>query len=275
MAAFDAGVWRRDSGASATSFNQVFAPQFNQGAGIDRAMFALTVKNMHTRIYLTEGTQNGGGIAGPLASNFWRLDNANQSAAALLATQAAGATPPVAATHTFPAVYNGWQNLTSKTTGDPYFATDDFCTGQCWYDEDVYTPHGMPDTVYVIGSNQYGEQPCDTNGVGCGNGRSNGREVLYSNTAGDPDGSATGAGSMRTFTDLSYDAHDQPSVVVRLRALLRPGLRQRTQRDPSRPARGHHQPRQSDPDLRELGRRDHPNDWKLRRHLGAVRQSVP
>ncbi len=206
VAAFDAGVWRRDSGASATSFNQVFAPQFNQGAGIDRAMFALTVKNMHTRIYLTEGTQNGGGIAGPLAANFWRLDNANQSAAALLATQAAGATPPVAATHTFPAVYNGWQNLTSKTTGDPYFATDDFCTGQCWYDEDVYTPHGMPDTVYVIGSNQYGEQPCDTNGVGCGNGRSNGREVLYSNTAGDPDGSATGAGSMRTFTDLSYDA---------------------------------------------------------------------
>jgi hypothetical protein len=58
----------------------------------------------------------------------------------------------------------------------------------------------------VIGSNLYGEQPCDTNGVGCGNGRSNGREVLYSTTAGDPDGAATGAASMRTFTDLSYDA---------------------------------------------------------------------
>ena len=70
------------------SFNQVFAPQFNQGAGIDRTMFALTVKNMHTRIYLTEGTQNGGGIGGALASNFWRIDNANQSAATLLASQA-------------------------------------------------------------------------------------------------------------------------------------------------------------------------------------------
>ena len=23
--------------------------------------------------------------------------------------------------------------------------------GQCWYDEDVYTPAGLPDTVYVIG----------------------------------------------------------------------------------------------------------------------------
>ena len=65
----------------------------------------------------------------------------------------------------------------------------------------------MPDTVYVIGSNQYGEQPCDTKGVGCGNGRSNGREVLYSTTAGDPDGSA----NSRTFTDLSYDAQDTPA----------------------------------------------------------------
>jgi len=204
--AFDAGVWRRDAGAAATAFQKVFSPQFFQAAGIDRTMFALTVKNNHTRIYLTDGTANGGGIAGALASNFWRLDNANQPAATLLASQAAGATPPDPATHTFPAIYNGWQNLTSKTTSNPYFATDDFCWAQCWYDEEVYTPEGMPDTVYVIGANQYGEQPCNTNGVGCGNGRSNGREVLYSNTAGDPDGAATGAANMRTFTDLSYDA---------------------------------------------------------------------
>jgi hypothetical protein len=203
VSAFDAGVWRRDSGAPATSFQQVFAPQFFQGAGIDRTMFAATVKSGHTRIYLTDGTANSGGIAGALASNFWRTDNANQPAATLLASQPAGSTPPDPATHTFPASYAaGWQVLTSKTTGNPYFATDDFCTGQCWYDEDVYTPAGMPDTVYVIGSNEYGEQPCNTNGVGCGNGRSNGREVLYSNTAGDPDGGA----NLRTFTDLSYDA---------------------------------------------------------------------
>src|SRR5882762_2982776 len=76
------------------------------------------------------------------------------------------------------------------------------CAGQCWYDQEVYTPPDMPDTVYVLGSNQYGEQPCNTNGVGCGIGRSNGREALYSDTAGDPDG----ANNLRTFTDLSYDA---------------------------------------------------------------------
>jgi hypothetical protein len=207
--AFDQGLWRRDSGAASTAFQQVFAPQFSAGAGIDRLMFALTVKNAHTRIYLTEGTQNTGGILGPLASNFWRLDNANQPAATLLASQAAGALPPDPATHTFPAFYNGWQNLTSKTTSNPYFATDDFCTGQCWYDQDVYTPNGMPDTVYVIGSYLYGELPCDTKGVGCGNGRSNGRAILYSNTAGDPDGSRT---DLRTFTDTTMDAQDEPGA---------------------------------------------------------------
>ena len=156
-------------------------------------MFALTVKNGHTRIYLTDGTANGGGIAGRAGVEL--LAHRQRQPAGGDAARLAGARErrrPIAATHTFPATYTGWQNLTSKTTANPYFATDDFCTGQCWYDEDVYTPAGMPDTVYVIGSNQYGEQPCNTKGVGCGNGRSNGREVLYSNTAGDPDGCAHG-----------------------------------------------------------------------------------
>jgi hypothetical protein len=140
-----------------------------------------------------------------LAANFWRTDLGDQSASALLASQGPCA-PPDPTTHTFPATYTGWQCLTSKTAGNPYFATTAFCTQQCWYDQNVYTPAGRPDTVYVIGSNLYGEQPCNTNGVGCGNGRSNGREVVYSDTAGDPDGTTTGGAALRTFTDLSYDA---------------------------------------------------------------------
>ena len=220
--AFDAGLWRRDAGAAATAFSQVFKPQFvppqctaSPGPpntrncnflGVDRTMFALTAKNGHTRIYLTEGTQpNVNNVVNPLDSNFWRTDLGDQPASALLASQGP-CTAPNPATNTFPATFSGWQCLTSQSTGSPYFATDDFCTQQCWYDQDVYTPPGMPDTVYVIGSNLYGEQPCDTNGVGCGNGRSNGREVLYSTTAGDPDGAATGVANLRTFTDLSYDA---------------------------------------------------------------------
>src|SRR5881394_1632514 len=66
--AFDQGVWRRspslDHTSSPTAFEQVFAPQFAAGAGIDRTMFAATVKKnrqtRQTRIYLTDGTANGG-----------------------------------------------------------------------------------------------------------------------------------------------------------------------------------------------------------------------
>jgi hypothetical protein len=204
--AFDAGAWRRDAGAASTAFQQVFAPQF-PGGGIDRTMFALTTKGGHTRIYLTDGTANGNGPFDPLASNFWRTDMGDQSAASLLASQAAGSGEPSTA-NTFPATYTGWQKLTSQLTTSPFFATDDFCWAQCWYDEDVYTPVGMPDTVYVIGAFQYGELPCNTKGVGCGNGRSNGRAVLYSNTAGDPDGSRA---DLRTFSDLTNDARDTPA----------------------------------------------------------------
>ena len=79
-------------------------------------------------------------------------------------------------------------------------ATPSLCAG--W---DVATVREIvADTIYVIGANQYGEQPCDTKGVGCGNGRSNGREVLYSTTAGDPDGAAAGTANLRTFTDGAW-----------------------------------------------------------------------
>ena len=206
--AFDQGLWRRstalDGSSTPYAFHQVFAPRF-PGGGTDRTMFATAVKNSTTRLYLTDGTANGGGISGALASEFWRTDNANQPAATLLASEAAGVPEPAGNGNPFPATYNTWQRLTSKTTASPYFATDDFCTGQCWYDSDVYSPAGMPDTVYVIGSYSYGEVPCNTKGVGCGNGRSNGRAVLYSNTAGDPDA----ANNNRTFTDLTYDNQDQ------------------------------------------------------------------
>ncbi len=225
--AFDQGLWRRDAGSAPTAFQQVFAPQFVPPActplpgsatcafnGTDRTMVALTVKDGHTRIYLTEGTQNvppTGFSSGtsPYASNFWRTDNANQPAATLLASQAAGSTVPAGTGNPFPTTYNGWQKLTSNSTASPYYPTNDFCTGQCWYDENVYTPAGDPDTVYVIGSYNYGELPCNTKGVGCGNGRSNGRGVIYSTTAGDPDASATGSGINRTFTDLTFDAQNQ------------------------------------------------------------------
>jgi len=207
--AFDHGLWRRspalDGSSTAYDFHQVFAPR-HPGGGTDRTMFAATVKAGKTRMYLTDGT--AGSTAVP--SEFWRTDNSNQPAATLLATEAAGSADPTA---TGPTVYNGWQKLSAGSTASPYYATFNFCTGQCWYDSDVYTPAGLPDTVYVIGSYQYGEIPCNTKGVGCGNGRSNGRAVVYSTTAGDPEPVTTADGTVttRTFTDLTFDAQNRPA----------------------------------------------------------------
>src|SRR5438034_6740144 len=137
VAGFDAGVWRRDAGAAATAFQQVFKPQFdanvtggasNLDAGIDRTMFALTVKNAHTRIYLTDGTAAGGGPTDPFAANFWRTDNGQLPAATLLTSQGsvtptgAACNPPNPATNTYPASFTaGWQCLTSRDTANPYF----------------------------------------------------------------------------------------------------------------------------------------------------------
>ena len=226
--AFDAGLWRRspslDGASGPFDFKQVFAPRKippvctatpTNGCGLngtDRTMFAPTVKAGKTRIYLLDGTANGAGVASTTAMDFWRTDNANQPAATLLGTETAGSTPPPATT-VGPQVYNGWQVLSSNTTASPYYATIDDCTGQCWYDEVVYTPQGMPDTVYVLGSYLYGELPCNTKGVGCGNGRSNGRAVIYSTTAGDPEPVTTADGTQttRTFSDLIYDAQNQPA----------------------------------------------------------------
>jgi hypothetical protein len=80
--------------------------------------------------------------------------------------------------------------------GDPFYATYNFCTGQCWYDQDVMTPAGHPDTVFVIGSYLYGEAGF----------RSNARAVLRSTTAGEPDP----AHNNRTFTDMTWDAQSPP-----------------------------------------------------------------
>src|SRR5258708_40217487 len=85
-----------------------------------------------------------------------------------------------------------WKSLTSSNVADPGYATYNYCTGQCWYDNAIYTPRGHPDTVFVIGSFVYGE----TGSL------SNARGVLRSTTAVDPDP----ATNNRTFTDLTFDA---------------------------------------------------------------------
>ena len=74
--------------------------------------------------------------------------------------------------------------LTSNDPSTPAWHSFNFCTGQCWYDNFVYTPPGEPDIVYLGGSYQYGENVA------------NHRAVLLSTDAGE------------TFTDMTYDGTD-------------------------------------------------------------------
>ena len=177
--AFGLGIFRTSPADNGGIFEQVFVTSTYSSAGnfdpFSRTEFALTTKNGTTRMYVGDGS--GGSFSGEPAPAVWRNDNMNQPASVLVANGANGAS---------------WKALTSSNVGDPGYATYNYCTGQCWYDNEVYTPVGEPDTVFVLGSFVYGEA----------GGLSNARAVLRSTTAGDPDP----GNNNRTFTDLTFDA---------------------------------------------------------------------
>ena len=178
-AAFGLGVLRSAPWDQGGTFQQVFVSLGNGPVFEDsfsRTAFALTTKGGHTRLYVSDGGGSGGPPAQPGAA-VWRDDNMGQPASALVV---AGANGP------------SWKQLSSSTLADPGYAAYNTCTGQCWYDNAIFTPHGHPDTVFVLGSFGYGEAGTI----------SNARGVLRSTTAGDPDP----ANNNRTFTDLTFDA---------------------------------------------------------------------
>jgi hypothetical protein len=128
-----------------TTFSKIYTP-IAIGQNTDRAEFAVTkLGNGNTRMYVGDGT------AGSPGARFFRTDDA------------AGAA-----------------SFTDLTTGQ----NEDYCTGQCWYDNYVVSPAGHPDTVYLGGSYQYGEYGLV----------SNSRGVLYSTDGG------------QSFSDVSWDA---------------------------------------------------------------------
>ena len=71
----------------------------------------------------------------------------------------------------------------------PAGQSDNYCSGQCWYDNFVVTPAGHPDSVYVGGSFDYATVGFATNGRG----------VLYSTDAG------------ASFTDMTWDSTTPPT----------------------------------------------------------------
>ena len=187
-AAMDVGIWRSSAAENGGAFTQVFFSQNQANAGSDRTDFALAaLKTGKLRIYAATGATGAfAGFPAPETafSQVWRVDDARQPGAALIAQESA-------VTFGGPAAPGGWKLLTSSSVADPRYATFDFCTGQCWYDMGIYTPAGRPDTVFVIGSYSYNEAYR----------LSNARAVLRSTTAGEPDP----ANNNVTFTDLTFD----------------------------------------------------------------------
>ena len=145
------GVWRStDAGAT---WSQIKA-SLNPGNVTTRPAIAVTkLASGDTRMYVSEGAQ------GTPYSRLFRSDAVATGSPA-------------------------FSDLTSANPADPGYGSYNFCTGQCWYDNYVYSPAGHPDIVYLGGSYQYGE----TGGI------SNGRGVVLSTDAG------------ASFTDLTMDA---------------------------------------------------------------------
>jgi hypothetical protein len=167
---FDYGIFRRSNTQDGdTAFHRVFASNGGGSAGLSsvyRTEFSAAPNGTNLRIYVGDG-----GTTSPSSfrATFWRVDNANVSAATL----DGGGTN------------SGWTKLSSLVNGTPGFASSNYCTGQCSYDMPVYSPPGAPGIVYIGGAMQYGD---------IGN-RSNGRAIQRSEDAG------------VNFTDMTIDTN--------------------------------------------------------------------
>ena len=179
---FDFGIFRRSmTQDSDSTFHQIFASQGGGAAGLNsqifRTEFSLAPNGGNLRVYVGDGGLGGTPESGPttgLEAQFYRVDNANVSAAILFTGGTNG----------------GWTQLSSSTNATPGFASFNYCEGQCSYDMPVYSPPGSPDIVYIGGASQYGE----LDNINGDTHRSNGRDVQRSEDAG------------TSFTDMTADA---------------------------------------------------------------------
>jgi hypothetical protein len=162
---FDYGVFRRSKTLDGpnSGFKQIFKSAGNgtvANSSTSRTEFSLAPNGGNLRVYV--------GDVGAPPADFYRVDNANVTAATLVGGN-----------------NGGWTKLSSSTNGTPGFASFNYCSTQCSYDMPVYSPPGAPNIVYIGSSMQYSE-------IG---GRSNGRAVQRSEDAG------------VNFTDMTIDTN--------------------------------------------------------------------
>ncbi|HEV3457402.1 MAG TPA: hypothetical protein VHG32_12645 [Thermoanaerobaculia bacterium] len=158
------GVWRSlNAGATwAQIKNPLNLP--NNHNNTDRSEFSVVNNGGNTRMYV------GIGASGGPPARFFRADNAQT------ATNA---------------------SFVDMTTAQNF----NYCEGQCWYDNVVYSPPGNPNVVYLLGSFDYNQDHL----------QSNARGVLLSTDGG------------ATWSDLTQDSDpnhaefthpDQHAIVV-------------------------------------------------------------
>jgi hypothetical protein len=169
---FDYGIFRRSMTQDGDSaFHQIFSSNGGGSVGLSsiyRTEFSLAPNGSKLRIYVGDGGANSSGFQ----ATFWRVDNANVTAATLLGGN-----------------NGGWTKLSNSTNGTPGFASFNYCTGQCTYDMPVYSPPGSPGIVYIGGAMQYSELDNINGDVH----RSNGRAIQRSEDLG------------VDFTDMTID----------------------------------------------------------------------
>jgi hypothetical protein len=159
-ASYARGVWRSSDGG--TTWTQIKTSLQPSNATTRPDIAVTRLPNGKTRMYVAEGSQ------GPPANPYSRLFRSDDVATGV----------------------PGFTQLTSDNPATPAWHTYNFCTGQCWYDNFVYTPPGHPDVVYLGGSYQYDENGGPLPYV------ANHRAVLRSTNAG------------QSFTDMTMDATD-------------------------------------------------------------------
>jgi hypothetical protein len=156
---FSQGIWRSLNNGS--TWAQIKTP-LNATLSTDRAEFDVTtLPNGNTRMYVGVGNQSD---AGANRARVYRSDDASGAAVFTDMT-------------------------TSQNIG--------YCTGQCWYDNVVYTPAGAPDVVYLGGSFSYGQLHA----------QSNGRAWLLSTTGGTAFSDLTQDGDPNHAEGIHPDSH--------------------------------------------------------------------